>query len=41
MSACAPDHAYLTPADQCCWLAEYQPGRGYRAGPVNQLIVNL
>ncbi len=35
------DHAYLSAADQCCWLAEYRPGRGYRAGPVNQLILNL
>lgn len=35
------EHSYLTAADQCCCLAEYLPGRGYRAGLVNQLIANL
>jgi hypothetical protein len=35
------DHPYLTAADHCRCLAEYLPGRGYRASLVNQLIVNL
>lgn len=35
------DHSYLTAADQCSCLSEYLPGRGYRAGLVNQLIANL
>ena len=34
-------HAYLSAADRCHCLAEYLPGRGYRAGEINQLIVNL
>jgi hypothetical protein len=35
------DHPFLTAADHCRCLAEYLPGRGYRASHVNQLIVNL
>jgi hypothetical protein len=35
------EHAFLSAADRCHCLAEYLPGRGYRAGEVNQLIVNL
>jgi len=35
------EHAFLSAADRCHCLAEYLPGRGYRAGKVNQLIVNL
>jgi hypothetical protein len=35
------DHPYLTAANQCSCLAEYLPGRGYSAGDINQLIVNL
>jgi len=35
------EHAYLTAADQCWWLAEYHPGRSYRVSALNRLIVNL
>jgi hypothetical protein len=35
------DHSYLTPADDCRWLAEYASGPGYRGGRVNRLICNL
>ena len=35
------EHAFLSAADRCHCLAEYLPGRGYRAGEVNQLILNL
>jgi predicted amidophosphoribosyltransferase len=35
------EHACLSAADRCHCLSEYLPGRGYRAGEVNQLIVNL
>lgn len=35
------EHSYLSAADRCRCLAEYRPGSGYRAGAVNQLIVNL
>jgi hypothetical protein len=35
------EHSYLTAADECRCVAEYLPGRGYRASYVNQLIVNL
>jgi len=35
------EHAFLTAADRLHCLAEYRPGHGYRAGGVNQLIVNL
>jgi len=35
------EHSYLTAGDRCRCLAEYLPGSGYRAGAVNQLIVNL
>ena len=36
-----PDHWFLEAADHCHCLADYLPGRGYRANEVNQLIVNL
>lgn len=36
-----PDHWFLGAADHCHCLADYLPGRGYRANEVNQLIVNL
>ena len=36
-----PDHWFLDAADHCHCLADYLPGRGYRANEVNQLIVNL
>lgn len=39
--AARADHAFLTSADQCRCLAEYLPGRGYRASQVNQLMLNL
>jgi hypothetical protein len=35
------DHAYLTAADQCWWLAEYHPGSSHRVNNVKQLIINL
>jgi hypothetical protein len=35
------DHVFLTAADECRCLAEYLPAHGYRAGHVNQLIINL
>jgi hypothetical protein len=35
------EHSFLGAADRCQCLADYLPGRGYRANPVNQLIVNL
>jgi hypothetical protein len=35
------DHWFLGAADRCHCLADYLPGRGYRANEVNQLIVNL
>jgi predicted amidophosphoribosyltransferase len=35
------EHAFLSAADRCHCLAEYLPGGGYRAGEVNQLILNL
>ena len=35
------EHTFLSAADRLHCLAEYRPGRGYRAGSVNQLIVNL
>jgi hypothetical protein len=35
------EHGFLSATDLCHCLAEYLPGRGYRAGEVNQLIVNL
>jgi hypothetical protein len=36
-----PDHWFLDATDYCHCMAEYLPGRGYRANEVNQLIVNL
>jgi hypothetical protein len=35
------EHAYLSAADQCWYLACYVPGSGHRAGEVNRLIANL
>jgi hypothetical protein len=35
------DHWFLSATDRCHCLADYLPGRGYRANEVNQLIVNL
>ena len=35
------EHSFLGADDCCQCLADYLPGRGYRANPVNQLIVNL
>ncbi|ADU99444.1 hypothetical protein [Alicycliphilus denitrificans] len=35
------EHYYLAPDDECYCLGEYQPGGGYGAGPVNNLISNF
>jgi predicted amidophosphoribosyltransferase len=39
--AARADHPYLSPSDECWWLAQYVAGPGYLAGGVNQLISNL
>lgn len=35
------DHAYLTANDECYFLLEYTPGKGYSYGQANSLIANL
>ena len=35
------DHSYLTAADECYFLGEYQPRAGFQSGDVNNLISNF
>jgi predicted amidophosphoribosyltransferase len=35
------DHSFLSETDCCEFVAEYVPGRSYRAGGINQLIRNF
>jgi hypothetical protein len=35
------EHSFLTALDQCAYLANYNPGYGYRTGRFNQIISNL
>lgn len=36
-----PDHAYLTPQDECFYFGEYSARRGYTHSDTNSLILNL
>jgi len=38
--ACA-EHAFLTDADRCAYVTQYESGKSYRAGGVHQLLRNF